>query len=104
MSTKTSTIELSRMTPAELRQDIALHIGEYAKMRMGIGMQKEKNHALFKSKRREIAKMKTVLTAMEANQKNGRKEKNETMTKSAPVSPETASKKVKKPVKVPSSK
>ncbi len=69
MSTKTSTAELQRMTQNELRQDIALHTAEYAKMRMGIGMQKEKNHALFKSKRREIARMKTVLTSMEKNQK-----------------------------------
>lgn len=107
MSTKTSTIELSRMTPAELRQDIALHIGEYAKMRMGIGMQKEKNHALFKSKRREIARMKTVQTAMEKNPTKSMDPKKTTKSLESSVSPDSSKKSsqsVKKPVKVPSSK
>ena len=64
MSTPTSNTELMRMTPDELRRDIALHRTEYAKMRMGVEMQKEKNHAMYKSKRREIARMLTALTTM----------------------------------------
>ncbi len=66
MSTTTSVAELQRMTPDELRREINLHRTEYAKMRMGIQMQKEKNHALFLSKRREIARMETVMTQMRA--------------------------------------
>ncbi|MSR67903.1 50S ribosomal protein L29 [Candidatus Peribacteria bacterium] len=90
MSTVASTTELQRMTPVELRQEIALHQSEYAKMRMGVEMQKEKNHALYKAKRREIARMKTVETGMK---------------KSAPkVSAKTASQMKKKTVKVPRSK
>ncbi len=64
MKNQTPTTELQRMTPDELRRDIAVHRIEYAKMRMGVEMQKEKNHALFKSKRKEIARMMTVLNMM----------------------------------------
>lgn len=67
MKTSTTTTELLRMTPKELRQEIALHRTEYAKMRMGVEMQKEKNHAQYKAKRREIARMNTILTAMMKN-------------------------------------
>lgn len=95
MSTNTSTIELQRMTQDELRQDIALHTAEYAKMRMGIGMQKEKNHALFKSKRREIARMKTVLAGMRQSAP---------VSKKSAVSKELPSQSDKKPVKVSRSK
>ncbi len=95
MSTKTSTAELQRMTQDELRQDIALHTAEYAKMRMGIGMQKEKNHALFKSKRREIARMKTVLAGMQQGAP---------VSKKSAVSKELPSQSDKKPVKVSRSK
>ncbi len=91
MSTNTSTAELQRMTQDELRQDIALHTAEYAKMRMGIGMQKEKNHALYKSKRREIARMKTVLAGMR---------RGAPISKKSAVSKELPSQSDKKPVKV----
>ena len=64
MSNSVPVAELLRMTPDELRREIAMHRIEYAKMRMGIEMQKEKNHALFKTKRREIARMETVMTQM----------------------------------------
>ncbi len=43
-------------------------------MRMDVEMQKQKNHALYKSKRREIARMKTALTTMESGKKSQSKE------------------------------
>lgn len=107
MSTSSTTTELRRMTIQELRQEIALHTAEYGKMRMGIEMQKEKNHALYKSKRREIATMQTVLTEMEKNPVQPAK----SSTTSEPVKElktekpkNKASQTVKKPVKVPRSK
>ncbi len=102
MSTNTSTTELQRMTPKELRQEIALHQSEYAKMRMGVEMQKEKNHALYKAKRREIARMKTVETAMKNGVPTVTTEKK--TSKISDVADKTASQAKKKTVKVPRSK
>lgn len=100
MSTKNvSSAELRRMTPKELRQEIAMHRTEYAKMRMGVEMQKEKNHALYKSKRREIARMKTIETAMAKNPS-----KPENAEKTATESKQLPSQAKKKPVKVSRSK
>lgn len=101
MKTKTLNTELRRMTEVELRRDIAMHVTEYAKIRMGVEMQKEKNHALSKSKRREIARMKTVLTEM-MNPKNRKNAKSVATT--AADSPKKPSQTVKKTVKVPRSK
>ena len=95
MKTTLSTIELSRMTQTELRRDIAVARTEYAAMRMGVEMQTEKNHARFKAKRRDIARMSTVLTALGANQgneKNQGKQKKQANQKSN----ESASQDVKK--------
>ncbi len=64
MKNQTSTTELQRMTPDELRLEIAVRRIEYAKMRIGVEMQKEKNHAHFKTRRKEIARMMTVLNMM----------------------------------------
>ncbi len=91
MKNQTSTTELSRMTADELRRDLAMHRIEYAKMRMDIELQKEKNHALFKQKRKEIARMSTVLTAMQRGQK--------TTKVPAAESVQKASQPTKKPVK-----
>ncbi len=107
MSTSSTTTELRRMTKEELRQDIALHTAEYAKMRMGIEMQKEKNHALYKSKRREIATMKTVLTEMEKNpvQPSKPSVSSDPVKELKAEKPKNkASQTVKKPVKVTRSK
>ena len=67
MKTSTTTIELARMTPKELRQELLVARTEYAKMRMAVEMQTEKNHAKFKMKRRDIARMASMLTSMEKN-------------------------------------
>ena len=101
MKKSTSITELKRMTHDELRRDIALHRTEYAKMRMGIEMQKEKNHAAFKAKRKDIARMMTVMTQM----KNGTMAAPAKAAKaSAPVSAEKPSQSAKKPVKSSGSK
>lgn len=105
MKTKTLNTELRRMTADELRRDIAMHVTEYAKIRMGVEMQKEKNHALSKSKRREIARMKTVLSEM-MNPKHQKNVKTVANSASSSVtdSPKKPSQTAKKPVKVPRSK
>ena len=84
------------MTPTELRREIVAARSEYAAMRMGIEMQKEKNHARFKTKRRGIARMSTVLRGMEKNQGKQKKQRNQ-------KSDESASHDVKKTLKSPSS-
>ena len=67
MKTSTATIELARMTPKELRQELLVARTGYAKMRMAVEMQTEKNHAKFKMKRRDIARMASMLILMEKN-------------------------------------
>jgi ribosomal protein L29 len=64
MSTFHSTIELKRMSPDELRKEIYVRRAECAKMRIGLRTQSEKDHALYRRKRREIARMLTVLGGM----------------------------------------
>jgi ribosomal protein L29 len=70
MTSTVNTTELSRMTAQELSQEIASNRLEYAKMRMDIELQTEKNHARFRQKRRDIARMSTALTMM--NKKQGK--------------------------------
>ncbi len=96
MSTITPIAELQRMTPEELRREIGMRRVEYAKMRLGIEMQKEKNHAAFKSRRKEIARMMTVLTSMKKMEK---KEVKQATKKISSDSSGKASQTVKKPVK-----
>ncbi|OGJ61908.1 50S ribosomal protein L29 [Candidatus Peribacteria bacterium RIFCSPLOWO2_01_FULL_51_18] len=70
MSTESRVAELMRMSPDELRKEICLRRAECAKMRMGIGVQSEKNHALYRTKRRELARMLTVLGQLDKDEKN----------------------------------
>ncbi len=65
MSTPLSVIELQRMSPQELRRDLTLKQAESAGMRLAIEMQSEKNHALYRRKKRDIARMTMVLRGME---------------------------------------
>ena len=95
MNASLSTAELSRMTATELRRSVIVARNEYAAMRMAIEMQTEKNHARFKAKRREIARMSTVLTAMEKSPKKVAPEKK----KSDQKGEESALRGAKKPVK-----
>ncbi len=67
MSGPLSITELQRMTLPELRRDLRLKHAETARMRMSIEMQSEKNHALYRSMKREIARMTMVLRQMEKN-------------------------------------
>ncbi len=109
----TSTTELHRMTMTELRRELLVKRVEYAKMRLGIEMQKEKNHARFKTMRKEIARMSTILTGMQKGQEEQRGQKATPLDKktsvtsvtSVPSVPsEKASQVVKKSVKSPRSK
>jgi|GEM_PF-477558 ribosomal protein L29 len=75
MSTPVSTAELKRLSPTELRKEIYLRRVECAKMRIGIKMQSEKNHALYRTKRREIGRLMTILQGQERSEKNTTNEK-----------------------------
>lgn len=70
MSTDISTPELRRMSPDELRKEVVIRKAECAKMRIGLKAQGEKNHALYRNKRREIARLLTVLRELERNEGN----------------------------------
>lgn len=61
MSTRVSVPELKRMSADELRKEVYLRRVECAKMSIGIKAQSEKDHALYRAKRREVARMLTVL-------------------------------------------
>ena len=71
MSPSSAITELSRMTPTELRKELFLKRTEAAKMRLGLEMQAEKNHAAYRVLKKEIARMTMVLHTM---QKNGKTE------------------------------
>ncbi len=60
-----SPAELRRMTPSELRKELSVKRAEAAKMRIGLTMQKEKNSALYRRIRREIAQILFILSEME---------------------------------------
>lgn len=64
MSTFHSLAELRRMSDKELRKEIFVLRAECAKMHIGLRTQSEKNHALYRRKRREIARMLTVVDGM----------------------------------------
>jgi ribosomal protein L29 len=64
MSTRVSVPELKRMSADELRKEVYLRRVECAKMSIGIKAQSEKNHALYRQKRLEIARMLTVLNQL----------------------------------------
>lgn len=61
MSKNVSITELSRMTASELRKELQMKRAELAKMRMGLAMQSEKNHALYKAHKKDVARMSMVL-------------------------------------------
>ena len=86
MTTKTSVAELSRMTVSELRKDLQIKRAELAKMRMGLAMQSEKNSALYKTHKKEVARMTMVLGQLEQKPQTA-----------APVAVETKTVSKKKP-------
>lgn len=105
MSNKnTSITELQRMSASELRRELLTKRAEVAKMRMNIEMQSEKNHALYKRNKKEVARMTMVLKQIERT--GGKKD----VSKDVPVPTETeipkkkASQSAKKPVKRSGSK
>lgn len=62
-------IELKRLTRDELRRELASHRSEYAKVRLHIHAQSEKNHAQMKILRRNIARMTMVYATLPATPK-----------------------------------
>ncbi len=65
MTTHTSVAELARMTVSELRKELQIKRAELAKMRMGLAMQSEKNSALYKCHKKDVARMTMVLGQLE---------------------------------------
>lgn len=70
MKNSTHTTDLKGMTVDELRREIAGARNEYTKIGLHVEMQKEKNHASYKTKRREIARMMTVLNQLMKGEKS----------------------------------
>ncbi len=95
---KTSVIipELQRLAPKELERELKLKMAEAAHMRLGLEIQKEKNHAAYKALRKDIARMTMVLGQMK--QKNQTNQKNQT-SESVVSSKEKASQTAKVAVK-----
>ncbi len=79
MTTLVSITELKRMTVSELRKDLAMKRIDAAKVRMGLALQSEKNHAAYRVMKRDIARMTMVLADMErsgTSEKSGKSEMN----------------------------
>ncbi len=64
-------IELKRLTRDELRRELASHRSEYAKVRLHIHAQSEKNHAQMKILRRNIARMTMVYGTLPSEPRKG---------------------------------
>ena len=64
MKHATSVTEFRRQSMKELRTDLQLKRAEAAKIRIGLTMQSEKNSGLYRTKKREIARMSMVLVEM----------------------------------------
>lgn len=69
MKSSVSIVELKRATPTELRKELMTRRGQLAKMRIGISMRSEKNHAAYRALRRDIARIEMVRMAMQGSQK-----------------------------------
>jgi ribosomal protein L29 len=68
MSKQTSIIELRKMQPVDLRKEIREQEVTVAKLRLGVQLQKEKDHAKYKREKVQLARMKTVLTEKQTEQ------------------------------------
>ncbi len=66
MTHHVSTAELKRMSVQELLKEVYVRRAECAKMRIGLKVQSEKNHALYSVKRKEIARMLTIIGQLQA--------------------------------------
>ncbi|MDD5055466.1 MAG: 50S ribosomal protein L29 [Candidatus Peribacteraceae bacterium] len=76
--TKSSPIaELKRMSAVELRKELSRTSASYARHRIGITMQSEKNHAACRLMRRDIARMTMVLHDLEKNRKSEKNQHNQ---------------------------
>jgi ribosomal protein L29 len=90
MSTSVAITDLKRMTASELRKEIMVKRAEAAKMRMGLEMQSEKNHAAYRVAKRDLARMSMVLADMEKSAPSGKAGKANNEAKTASKSEENA--------------
>lgn len=90
-----SAAELKRMTLSELRKELSVKRADAAKMRLGLTMQKEKNSALYRRLKADIARILFVVSGMEKGGKSTDRE--------VPKAEESPSQKPKKSVKDSSS-
>ncbi len=74
MTTLHSTTDLQRMTLPELRKEVSTLRAEAARVRLAIEMQGEKNHAQYRTLRRGVARMLTVITMKEKGDKGAQTE------------------------------
>lgn len=100
MTTVTSITELKRMSAAELRKELASKRAAYARHRIGVTMQSEKNHAACRLLRREIARMTMVLSDLEKTERSTKHSKKVDSAESVSSNPSVSSgSSTKKPVK-----
>ncbi len=65
MTPNSAMTELKRLPLPELRRELGAKRVEAAKMRMGLKMQSEKNHAAYRTVRRDIARMSMAVRDLE---------------------------------------
>jgi ribosomal protein L29 len=92
MSPKASIIELERMTPPELGRELRGKHAELAKMRLGLTMGSEKNHAKYKAIKKDAARMAMVLRNMEKKGMTTKAPKAETAPKTSKVAKKSVEK------------
>jgi len=68
MATKTSMPELRKLTLKDLRKEIGSLQSSIGKLRMGMVMKKEKDTARYQKEKRQLARLKTVLTEKQAEE------------------------------------
>lgn len=66
MATTTTTKELRNMTPADLAKEIRAKENEVVKLRLGVKLGKEKDSAKYIRERKQLARMKTVHSELNA--------------------------------------
>ena len=82
MKTSIAIPELERMSPSELQRELKIKRAEAARMRLGLEMQKEKDHAAYRVLRKDIARMSMIAERMKKSKKNEKSEKNTNKTTS----------------------
>lgn len=66
MPKTTSAAEMRKMTPADLRKEIAERRSSVAKMKLGVEMRSHKDTAQFRREKKELARLLTILCEVES--------------------------------------